>query len=74
MKEALTKLITVKTLITLVCLGVFVYAVVTGIVDGEFVKTILMMVFAFYFGTQYQKNADAIKDMSKEDDYERQDV
>lgn len=56
MKEQLIKLITVKTIITVVCLGLFVYAIVNGIVDGDFFKTVFTMVISFYFGTQVQKN------------------
>lgn len=56
MKEQLVKLITVKTIITVVCLGLFVYAIVNGIVDGDFFKTVFTMVISFYFGTQVQKN------------------
>ena len=62
MKEQLLKLITVKTIITLVCLAIFVYVVINGIVDGEYFKTIFTMVISFYFGTQVQKNIERHND------------
>lgn len=66
MKQQLIKLITVKTIITVACLAIMIYSVINGIVDGDFIKTIITMVFSFYFGTQYQKNA-AAADQAAED-------
>lgn len=56
MKDALIKLIKVKTIATLVALCLWVYVTVTGIVEGDFFKTIFTMIISFYFGSQYEKN------------------
>jgi len=57
LKETVTNLLKVKSIITLVLLGLLVYAVVHGIIEGKFLETVITMVFSFYFGTQYQKAA-----------------
>lgn len=56
--ETITNLFKIKSLITLTVLGLLVYAVIHGIIEGKFLETIVTMVFSFYFGTQYQKAAD----------------
>lgn len=55
MKETITNLLKMKSIITLVVLGLLVYAVVKGIIEGKFLETIVTMVFSFYFGTQFGK-------------------
>lgn len=55
MKETITNLLKIKSIITLVVLGLLVYAVVKGIIEGKFLETIVTMVFSFYFGTQLGK-------------------
>ncbi len=59
MKEIITNLLKVKSIITLVLLGLVVYSVVNGIIQGQFVETIFTTVIGFYFGTQYQKAQNA---------------
>lgn len=51
----LLNLIKVKTIISFILVGLFSYLAVTGVIDGQSVKDITLMVVAFYFGTQYQK-------------------
>lgn len=55
MKEALTKLINVKTLVTLVLTGVFSYLAVIERITGQEFLTIFAVIIAFYFGTQLEK-------------------
>lgn len=57
MKEQLSKLINVKSIVTLVLCIVFAYLAVTKIVTAEQFVAIFTVVIGFYFGTQYQKNA-----------------
>ena len=59
MKDIIANLLKVKSIITLVLLGLLVYAVVAGIIEGKFLETVITMVFSFYFGTQYQKGQQA---------------
>ena len=73
MKAQITKLITVKTIITIVCLALFVYVIVKGIVDGDYFKTVFTMVISFYFGTQVQKNSNAYNDALEEAEQKEQD-
>lgn len=58
MKELLskiTKLIDVKSIVTLLLTIVFAYLTIRQIVSNEFM-TIYTMIIGFYFGTQFEKN------------------
>jgi mannose/fructose/N-acetylgalactosamine-specific phosphotransferase system component IID len=57
MKEKLSKLIDVKSIVTLVLTGLFVYLAVTGNITGEQFIVIFTTIIAFYFGTQHAKKA-----------------
>ena len=56
MKEKLAKLITVKSIVTVILTAVFAYLSITGKVNGEQFLMIFTTVIAFYFGTQHEKN------------------
>lgn len=58
MKEKIAKLIDVKSLVTLTLTAVFSYLAITKVISGEQFLTVFTVIIAFYFGTQYQKNAD----------------
>ena len=58
MKEILNniaKLIKVKTLVTLVVMVLFGVEVIRGNISAEYLNNIVVMVIAFYFGTQTEK-------------------
>jgi hypothetical protein len=71
--ETITNLFKIKSIITLTVLGLLVYAVIHGIIEGKFLETIITMVFSFYFGTQYQKAA-AAKDQVEIPEEEKKDA
>ena len=52
----ITKLIDVKSLMTLCLTVAFVLLVFKGTIDGDKFETIFLMVVSFYFGTQNEKN------------------
>ena len=56
MKEKISKLINVKSLVTLILTLVFSVQTVRGYISSEQFQTVFTTVIAFYFGTQYQKN------------------
>ena len=58
MKERLSKLIDVKSIVTLVLTGVFSYLAIIKIITGQEFLTVFTVIIAFYFGTQAQKLAD----------------
>jgi len=58
MKEKLAKLINVKSIVTIVLTGLFVYLAVTGKVTGEQFIVIFTTIIAFYFGTQTEKKKE----------------
>ena len=58
MKERFAKLLTVKSIVTLVLTAVFAYLSVVGAIGPDLFMSAFTVVIAFYFGTQYErKNA-----------------
>lgn len=57
--KRLGNLLSVKSLVTLVLTVIFAYMAVNGTISQDFM-TIYAVIIAFYFGTQSQKNQDAI--------------
>lgn len=54
--ERLAKLLTIKSLVTLMTTIVFCYLAVTGQVVADQFLMIFSTIVAFYFGTQFEKN------------------
>lgn len=52
MKERIQKLLTVKSIVTIILTGVFAYLAIIGRISGEQFLTIFTMVIGFYFGIQ----------------------
>ena len=55
MKERLNKLLTVKSIVTLVMTAVFAVLAVRGDVTASQFLTIFTVVIGFYFGTQHER-------------------
>ena len=58
-KKRCANLLSVKSLVTLCLTVVFAYMAVTGQISQDFM-TIYAVIIAFYFGTQSQKQQDAV--------------
>ena len=56
MKEKFSKLLTVKSLVTLLLSGVFCFMAVSDKITGTEFLTIFTVIISFYFGTQTEKN------------------
>lgn len=56
-KEITSKLLTVKSIVTLILTAVFAYLAVTGKVNADQFMTIFSVVIAFYFGTQFERKS-----------------
>ena len=54
LKERLTKLLTVKSIVTVILTFVFAYLSIRGSIDKDFL-TIYTVIIGFYFGTQATK-------------------
>ena len=64
MAERLNKLLSVKSIMTLVLTLVFAYLSVIGSVSADQFLTVFSMIVAFYFGTQHErksKNAEGVE-------------
>lgn len=57
MKEKLAKLLSVKSLVTLILTSVFAYLSVIGAISGNDFLTIFVVIISFYFGTQVEKKS-----------------
>lgn len=57
MGERLAKLLSVKSIVTIVLTGVFSYLSVIGSISGEQFLTIFTVIIGFYFGTQATKES-----------------
>ena len=55
MKEKIAKLLTVKSIVTLVVTTVFAVLSLRGDVSGQEFLTVFSVIIAFYFGTQAEK-------------------
>ena len=54
-KEALIKLLKVKSLVTIALITTFCVLAFTGVITGEQVNNVALMVVSFFFGTQAEK-------------------
>ncbi len=54
----LAGLIKVKTLVTLIVVGVFAVLALRGSISADNVMIIISMVVSFYFGTQHEKQVN----------------
>lgn len=55
MKERLSKLLTVKSIVTILLTIVFCYLAIIGVIAAELFISIFSTVIAFYFGVQTEK-------------------
>ena len=55
MKKQFSKLINVKSIVTLALTAVFAYLAIESKISGSEFLTIFTMIIAFYFGTQKEK-------------------
>lgn len=56
LKERIAKLIDVKSIVTLILVGVFSFLSIQGTITGQEFLTIFTVVISFYFGTQTVKS------------------
>lgn len=59
MKEQLVKLISVKSVVTIILTAVFAYLAIVGSVTAQDVMTVFMVVITFYFAKDKEKAAQA---------------
>lgn len=55
MLKNLANLIKVKTIVTFAVVAVWCYLAIIGKIDTDYINNIVLMVIAFYFGTQAEK-------------------
>ena len=55
MKDRLTKLLSVKSIVTIICTLVFSCLALRGTISGQEFLTVFTVVVSFYFGTQAER-------------------
>lgn len=55
-KERLAKLLTVKSIVTILATLVFCYLSIAQVISPELFMAVFSTIMAFYFGTQHEKN------------------
>ena len=55
MKERVNKLLSVKSIVTILLTLVFCYLSIVGDISAELFMTVFTVIIAFYFGTQAEK-------------------
>lgn len=55
MKERISKLLTVKSIVTIMLTFVFCYLSIAGHISADLFDRVFMIIIAFYFGTQSEK-------------------
>lgn len=58
MKERLAKLLTIKSIVTLLFTVLVGILALKNVISGQEVLTIYTMIIGFYFGTQHEKKSD----------------
>lgn len=58
LKQRLSKLFTVKSIVTIVLTAIFAVLSLRGVINGEQFLMIFTTVVAFYFGTQSKKGGN----------------
>lgn len=74
MKERIFNLLSIKSLVTLGLVGVFLYLCVTGKEIPANLDTYVGLVIAFYFGTQFEKSFKEDKTFKEDEKQEEEDV
>ena len=65
MKERLSKLLTVKSIVTVLLTIVFCYLSIVGVIKADLFMSVFTVIIAFYYGTQHEKQNTVTKE-SKE--------
>lgn len=55
LKKAIANLVKIKSLVTIAVIAVFTVLSLKGVIDSDNVMNVVLMVVAFYFGTQHEK-------------------
>ena len=57
-EKIVNRLVTIKSIVTLVLTAVFAYLSVTGVISGDNFLSVFLIVIGFYFGTQKVKEQE----------------
>ena len=61
MKEkVIDRLVSIKSIVTLVLTAVFAYLSITGVITGDNFLTVFLIIIGFYFGSQVDKRSTEV--------------
>lgn len=56
-EKIVDRLVSIKSIVTLVLTAVFAYLSVVGVISGENFLSVFLIIIGFYFGSQVEKKA-----------------
>lgn len=68
MKDRIMKLLSVKSIVTIILTAVFAYMSITGVIGSDQFITIFTVVVSFYFGTQAEKVSNSLPSGTVQDE------
>ena len=60
-EKVIDRLVSIKSIVTLVLTAVFSYLSVTGVISGENFLSVFLIIIGFYFGSQVDKKTNEVK-------------
>lgn len=58
-QTVIDRLVSIKSIVTLVLTGVFAYLSIAGVISGENFLSVFLIIIGFYFGSQTEKKMQA---------------
>ena len=58
-QTVIDRLVSIKSIVTLVLTGVFAYLSIAGVISGENFLSVFLIIIGFYFGSQTEKKVQA---------------
>lgn len=65
-EKIVDRLVSIKSIVTLVLTAVFAYLSIIGVISGENFLSVFLIIIGFYFGSQVEKKAQSIEGERKE--------
>lgn len=60
-EKIVDRLVSIKSIVTLVLTAVFAYLSVVGVISGENFLSVFLIIIGFYFGSQVEKKAQLVE-------------
>lgn len=61
-EKIIDRLVSIKSIVTLVLTAVFAYLSIAGVISGDNFLSVFLIIIGFYFGSQVEKQKQESKD------------